>query len=141
VAAGIANAGVVMRPHLGNVVTDDAGKPVETIQPQEWKRATTAATANQVRAYMIQVVNRRGGTGSAARLPGITVAGKTGTAQTTPGAPPHAWFVAFAPAEAPQYAISVLVEHGGGRTEATGGRVAAPIARDMLQFLLSTPTG
>ena len=71
---------------------------------------------------MVQVVNSRGGTGTAARLPGITVAGKTGTAQTTPGAAPHAWFVAFAPAEAPQYAVAVIVEHGGSeQSEATGG--------------------
>jgi peptidoglycan glycosyltransferase len=137
VAAGIANQGVIMRPHLGRTVTDDAGKPVETIPNKVWMRATSAATAATVRDYMIQVVQR--GTGTAAQLPGVTVAGKTGTAQTTPGAAPHAWFVAFAPADAPQYAIAVLVEHGGGRTEATGGRVAAPIARDMLQFLLSTP--
>jgi peptidoglycan glycosyltransferase len=139
VAAGIANDGVIMRPHLGDVVTDDTNKPLEKITPKVWKRATSATTAHQVRDFMVQVVQR--GTGTAARLPGITVAGKTGTAQTTPGAAPHAWFVAFAPAEAPQYAIAVLVEHGGGRTEATGGRVAAPIARDMLQFLLTTPTG
>jgi len=94
-----------------------------------------------VRDYMVQVVNSRGGTGTAARLPGITVAGKTGTAQTDNDPRPHAWFVAFAPAEAPQYAVAVIVEHGGSeQSEATGGRVAAPIARDLLQFLLSTPT-
>jgi peptidoglycan glycosyltransferase len=141
VAAGIANQGVIMRPHVGTFVTDDAGKQLDTIAPEVWKRATSAATAAQVRDYMVQVVNSRGGTGTSARLPGITVAGKTGTAQTTPGAAPHAWFVAFAPAEAPQYAVAVIVEHGGSRSsEATGGKVAAPIARDLLQFLLSTPT-
>ena len=65
----------------------------------------------------------------------------SGTTQTDSDPRPHAWFVAFAPAEAPQYAVSVIVEHGGSeQSEATGGRVAAPIARDMLQFLLSTPT-
>ncbi len=138
VAAGIANKGVIMQPHVGHSVTDDAGKPLETIAPKVWKRATSEATAAQVRDYMVQVVQQ--GTGTAARLPGVTVAGKTGTAQTTEGAAPHAWFVAFAPAEAPQYAVSVIVEHGGNLSnEATGGRVAAPIARDMLQFLLSTP--
>jgi peptidoglycan glycosyltransferase len=140
VAAGIANKGVIMQPHVGDHVTDDAGKPLETIASKEWRRATSEATAAQVRDYMIQVVNSGNGTGTAARLPGITVAGKTGTAQTTEGAAPHAWFVAFAPAEAPQYAVSVIVEHGGNLSSvATGGRVAAPIARDMLQFLLSTP--
>jgi peptidoglycan glycosyltransferase len=141
VAAGIANKGVIMRPHVGVTITDDAGKPLEHIAPKVWTTATSEATAAQVRDFMVQVVNSRDGTGTAARLPGITVAGKTGTAQTTPGAAPHAWFVAFAPAEAPQYAVAVIVEHGGSeQSEATGGRVAAPIARDMLQFLLSTPT-
>lgn len=141
VAAGIANKGVIMQPHVGAFVTDDAGKQLDTIAPKVWKRATSEATATQVRDYMVQVVNSRGGTGTSARLAGITVAGKTGTAQTTPGAAPHAWFVAFAPAENPQYAVAVIVEHGGSEaSEATGGRVAAPIARDILQFLLSTPT-
>jgi len=84
---------------------------------------------------MVQVVQR--GTGTAAQIPGITVAGKTGTAQTTPGTDPHAWFVAFAPAEAPRYAVSVIVEHGGNfGSEATGGQVAAPIAKQVLQALL-----
>ena len=73
-----------------------------------------------------------------ARIPGITVAGKTGTAETTPGAAPHAWFIAFAPAEAPRYAVAVLVEHGGNlQHEATGGAVAGPIAAAMLKAALS----
>jgi peptidoglycan glycosyltransferase len=93
-------------------------------------------TAATVRDFMVQVVQR--GTGTAAQIPGVTVAGKTGTAQTVEGEDPHAWFIAFAPAEQPRYAISVLVEHGGDvGSEATGGRVAAPIARDILQQLLS----
>jgi penicillin-binding protein A len=141
VAAGIANKGVIMRPHVGNSVTDDAGKRLEKIEPKVWKTATSEATAAQVRDFMVQVVNSPGGTGTSARLAGVTVAGKTGTAQTLKGEAPHAWFVAFAPAEAPQYAVAVIVEHGGNlSSEATGGKVAAPIARDMLQFLLSTPT-
>ena len=70
------------------------------------------------------------------------MAGKTGTAQTTHGRDPHAWFVAFAPAEAPQYAVAVIVEHGGNLgDEATGGQVAAPIATQVLQVAArSTPT-
>ncbi len=139
VAAGIANGGVVMRPHLGTSVRDDAGKLIETIEPKEWLRATSPQTAAQVRDYMVQVVNGRGGTGTAAAISGIAVAGKTGTAQTSEEAAPHAWFVAFAPAEAPRYAVAVIVENGGDlRNEATGGRVAAPIARTMLQYLLQT---
>ena len=72
--------------------------------------------------------------------PGVTVAGKTGTAQNTPGQAPHAWFVAFAPAQAPKYAVAVLVEHGGSQgSDATGGAVAAPIAARMLRTALGLP--
>jgi peptidoglycan glycosyltransferase len=84
---------------------------------------------------MVQVVER--GTGTAARIPGVTVAGKTGTAQNASGKP-HAWFTAFAPAEAPRYAVAVIVPNGGSNNnpEITGGAVAAPIARQVLQTLL-----
>jgi peptidoglycan glycosyltransferase len=93
------------------------------------------AVAATLRDWMIEVVNR--GTGTAAQIPGIQVAGKTGTAETTEDEPPHAWFIAFAPADDPQYAISVLVEHGGSsQAETTGGRVAAPVAAQVLRVLL-----
>jgi peptidoglycan glycosyltransferase len=84
---------------------------------------------------MIGVVE--GGTGTAAQIPGVTVAGKTGTAQHGEGANPHAWFVCFAPAEAPQIAVAVIVLDGGSLgSEATGGQVAAPIARAVLEAAL-----
>ena len=89
-----------------------------------------------MRDFMIQVVER--GTGTAAQIPGVQVAGKTGTAQTVVGQNPHAWFIAFAPANQPRYAIAVIVEHGGDAgSEATGGRVAAPIAKQVLETLLN----
>jgi peptidoglycan glycosyltransferase len=92
-------------------------------------------TAATLRNWMVEVVNQ--GTGTAAQLPGVQVAGKTGTAETTPDERPHAWFIAFAPAVDPLYAISVLVEHGGSSdAEATGGRVAAPVAAQVLRVLL-----
>ena len=70
-------------------------------------------------------------------VPGVTVAGKTGTAQHGEGANPHAWFVCFAPAEAPQIAVAVIVLDGGSLgSEATGGQVAAPIARAILEAAL-----
>jgi len=73
------------------------------------------------------------GTGTAAQIPGVKVAGKTGTAQTVAGQAPHAWFIAFAPADAPKIAVAVLVENGGDLgSEATGGRVSAPIAQKVL---------
>ncbi len=135
VAAGIANRGVVMRPHVGTEVLDDEGRILTRIKHTPWKTATTPETAAQLKDLMVQVVEN--GTGTAAQLPGIAVAGKTGTAQTVEGAAPHAWFVAFAPADAPKYAIAVLVENGGSRGgDATGGQLAAPIAKQVLRFLL-----
>src|SRR2546423_2726962 len=80
------------------------------------------------------------GTATAAAVPGYTVAGKTGTAEA-PGGPPHAWFIGFAPAEAPRFAIAVIVERGGDLgDEATGGRVAAPVAGKVLAKLLALPS-
>ena len=84
---------------------------------------------------MITVVQH--GTGQAARIPGVSVAGKTGTAQTQAGSAPHAWFAAFAPAQSPRVAVAVLVEHGGSLgNDATGGQVAAPIAKAVIQAVL-----
>jgi len=102
-----------------------------------WRRTMTPATAATLKGYMVEVVNQ--GTGTAAQIAGIQVAGKTGTAETGTNEPPHAWFIAFAPADNPQYAVSVLVEHGGVSglgAEATGGRVAAPVAAQVLRTLL-----
>jgi penicillin-binding protein A len=90
-----------------------------------------------LRTLMIDVVQN--GTGTRAQIPGVTVAGKTGTAQVQ-GQQAHAWFIGFAPAEAPRYAIAVLVENGGDASQgdnATGGRIAAPIAAQVLGGLLA----
>jgi peptidoglycan glycosyltransferase len=84
---------------------------------------------------MVSVVTD--GTGTNAQIDGVTVAGKTGTAQDGPVRPPHVWFLAFAPAEDPQVAVAVLVENGGELgNEATGGAVAAPIARAVMEAVL-----
>jgi peptidoglycan glycosyltransferase len=81
---------------------------------------------------MVAVVES--GTGTNAQLPGVRIAGKTGTAQSAAGAAPHAWFICFAPVADPQIAVAVVVENGGSLgAEATGGVVAAPIARTVLQ--------
>ena len=135
-AAGIANGGVIMAPHVVHEIQDSDGATVKTIENKPWKTCTTPQNARALTDMMVQVVQR--GTGTGAQIPGITVAGKTGTAQSTPGSAPHVWFVAFAPAEAPQYAVSVIVEHGGtnGGDDATGGAIAAPIAKQVLEALL-----
>src|SRR5665648_266264 len=103
--------------------------------PAELGRAVSAGTAAALRDMMVGVVAN--GTGRAAQIAGIQVAGKTGTAQTSEDAAPHAWFTAFAPADAPRVAVAVIVENGGSLgNEATGGAVAAPIARAVIEAAL-----
>ena len=135
VGAGIANGGVIMEPHVASQVTDSDGHVVDTIAAKPWLTCTSPQTAAAVTDMM--VLNVEQGTATGAQIPGVTVAAKTGTAQNEVG-DPHAWFVAFAPAENPRFAVSVLVENGGSfGSEATGGRVAAPIARQVLETLLA----
>jgi peptidoglycan glycosyltransferase len=117
VAAGIANGGTIMTPHVGAEIRDANDDLVRRVDDSEWHVATSATSAQAVASFMVQVVED--GTGTRGRIPGIAVAGKTGTAQAD-GGPPHAWFIAFAPAENPQVAVSVIVERGGA---GIGGQV------------------
>jgi peptidoglycan glycosyltransferase len=133
IAQAVANDGVMMVPHVRDHIENADGQESQNYRPREYSRAMSATTAAQITEMMIDVVNN--GTGTNAQIPGIQVAGKTGTAQVQDEAA-HAWFIGFAPAEQPQYAIAVLVENGGNYAEATGGRVAAPIARQVLAGLL-----
>ncbi|MET0626891.1 MAG: penicillin-binding protein 2 [Acidimicrobiia bacterium] len=137
VAAGIGNGGVMMMPHVAQQITDSDGNVLVDIAPEVWKTCTTPQTAAVVTSMMVNVVAN--GTGTSAQIAGVTVAGKSGTAQTgIEGAAPHAWFVAFAPAEAPRYAVSVMIESAEGvNTEQTGGVVAAPLAGRMLEAALA----
>ena len=140
VAEAIANQGVILQPHVVDCVLDPNDKVVSRVGVQQYARAIDPATAATMTSFMLAVVNDPRGTGTAAQIPGVAVAGKTGTAETAEGEKPHAWFIAFAPADHPKYAVAVLVEHGGSaQAETTGGRVAAPIAKQVLQTLLSTP--
>ncbi|MBV8354092.1 MAG: penicillin-binding protein 2 [Candidatus Eremiobacteraeota bacterium] len=126
VVATIAAGGTTPRPVLVREIDRD-GRRIVT--PRSELAAPISATiAGEVRDMMIATVRR--GTGTAAALPGVTVAGKTGTA-TNPGVA-HAWFVAFAPAQAPRVALAVVVEHAG-----YGGAVSAPIARSVLRVALA----
>lgn len=135
VSAAIANGGVPMRPYLVQAVRSSDLTVVDQTEPTELGRAVSAGTAAALRDMMVGVV--ADGTGRAAQIAGIQVAGKTGTAQTTEDAAPHAWFTAFAPADAPRVAVAVIVENGGSMgNEATGGAVAAPIARAVIEAAL-----
>jgi peptidoglycan glycosyltransferase len=135
VAEAVATGGEILTPQTVNRVEDPDGQVIQRFRSKVWRRAMDPVTAATLRNWMVEVVNQ--GTGTAAQIPGIQVAGKTGTAETTPDERPHAWFIAFAPAVDPQYAIAVLVEHGGSsEAETTGGRVAAPVAAQVLSVLL-----
>lgn len=133
VAGTIANDGEVPRPRLAEEIIDPEGI-VERFSPETLGRAISTSTANTLGGMMRNVVES--GTGTAAQIPGVVVAGKTGTAQTTEGANPHAWFICFAgpSGDNPQIAVAVIVENGGSLgSEATGGQVAAPIARALIE--------
>jgi peptidoglycan glycosyltransferase len=129
VAATVANHGVVMRPRLVDKVVSPSGGVVTRKRPDRLGRAIKPETASELTAMMESVVT--GGTGTAAQIPGVRVAGKTGTAET--GVPDryNAWFVSFAPAERPRIAVAVVVENGG-----FGGKTSAPIAKAIMQAIL-----
>jgi penicillin-binding protein A len=135
VAAAIANGGVEMKPYLVDQLVAPDLKVVDQTKPTELRQAVSSEVAAELTQMMESVVQH--GTGTPAQIPGVTVAGKTGTAENAPGAPPHAWFVAFAPAVQPKIAIAVLVENGGGNNDATGGAIAAPIAKAVMQAALT----
>jgi len=132
VAAGVANNGTIMVPHLVHKVKSSGGSTVVTVHPQVWKHAMKPATAAALNQMMQGVVES--GTGTAAQIPGIKVAGKTGTAET--GAPNvyTAWFIFFAPADDPQVAGAIAVEH---QLNGFGGAIAAPIAKQLMQAILT----
>lgn len=136
VSAAIANDGVLMEPYL--VATERGPNLAVTMEaePQVLSRPISASTASTMTDMMENVVAN--GTGSPGQVSGVSVAGKTGTAQSgIEGVAPTAWFTAFAPADDPQIAIAVVVEEGGDLgNEATGAAVAAPIASAVIEAVL-----
>jgi peptidoglycan glycosyltransferase len=131
IAATVANHGATMRPHLIEQVVSPGGKTITHLRPQQLGRPIKRQTADELTHMMELVV--QGGTGTAAQIPGIRVAGKTGTAETGRENINTTWFAAFAPADAPRVAIAVVVENQRG---GFGGTVSAPIARAVMEALL-----
>jgi peptidoglycan glycosyltransferase len=130
VAAAVANDGSLMQPYLVDQVRAPDLTVIDRTDPEQFSEPISADIANQLTTMMESVVER--GSGKAAQLPGVQVAGKTGTAQVGGDAPDHNWFIGFAPADDPKIAVAVFVKNGGG----TGGGIAAPIAHDVLQAYL-----
>jgi penicillin-binding protein A len=136
VAAGIANGGVVMTPHVMREVRNDQAEVVGRYDPKPWLQAVPADVARAVKDMMVTVVDA--GSGTRAQIPGVQVAGKTGTAQTGNNTS-HTWFISFAPADAPRVAVAVMLESQPGSTEFTGGALAAPIAKTVMESALAVP--
>ena len=130
VVGAVAQGGSVMYPYL----VTEIGRPDKTVldrtQPQTAGRAISSQTADQLTSMMVQVVSR--GTGSNGAIPGVPVAGKTGTAENGDGSPDTVWFTSFAPASTPEVAVAVVLERNGG----SGNSQAAPIARAVMEAVL-----
>jgi peptidoglycan glycosyltransferase len=134
VAGAIANKGVVMEPYLTDRVRKPDGRLLVKTKPDELRRAVKPEIADQIAGMMEGVVS--GGTGTAAQISGVRVAGKTGTAETGRAGRNTAWFIAFAPVDDPKVAIAVVLQN----QTATGGTVAAPIAKQVMEALLRSPS-
>lgn len=137
IAAGIANDGVVKTPFLIKRVMAPGGDVIDEAdeEGEDLSEAVSPEVAHKLRDMMVSVVDN--GTAGAAKIPGVRVAGKTGTAEHGDAAAPHAWFISFAPADDPKIAVCVFVESGSAGVGATGGGTAAPIAKEVMQAVLS----
>jgi penicillin-binding protein A len=131
VAAAIGNHGAEMRPQIVERIVSPDGKTITHLQPDQLGRPIKRQTADELTQMMELVVT--GGTGTAAAIPGVRVAGKTGTAEVGRGNIHTTWFAAFAPADAPRVAIAVVVEN---QLNGFGGTISAPIAKQVMEALL-----
>jgi peptidoglycan glycosyltransferase len=137
VVAGIANQGTVMRPYLVDEVQSPTFEVLRQTQPEELSEAVSASTADQLTDLMVYTVEE--GTAGPAAINGITVAGKTGTAQSgNPDTPPYAWFVSFAPAQDPEVAVAVMIQRIDGveRGEIAGGQLGGPVAKAVMEAVI-----
>lgn len=137
VSAGVANDGVVMTPQLiDNVRNSRTLDSISELKPQEFSRAVSSDSAEQLTDMMVEQVNS--GTGQVAQISGAEVGAKTGTAQHAEGAAPHAWFTSFAESDDQEVAVAVVVESGGSAgSEASGARVAGPIAKQVMEAVIN----
>jgi len=135
VVSALANRGTLMRPYLVEEVQSAEYETLETTEPEELRDAVSPTTADQVTDLMVETVDN--GTASPAAIPGVSVAGKTGTAQRgVEGLPPYGWFVAFAPAEDAEVAVAVMIQEAPGR-EIAGGALGGPIAKAVMEAVLN----
>ena len=136
VAAGIANQGTVMRPYIVDSIQSPELETLRQTEPQELDQAMEASSADGLTQLMVDTVES--GTASPGAIPGVTVAGKTGTAQSgIDDVPPYAWFVSFAPAQDPEVAVAVMIQSAGiPRGEIAGGTYGGPIAKAVMEAVI-----
>ena len=134
VAAGISNDGVVMKPYLVSQILGPDLTVLQNTNPSAFGRAMSVENSKILRDMMVGVVTK--GTASNARISGINVGGKTGTAENAPGEPAHAWFVGLAPSDQSKVAVAVVLQNGGGASEVSGNALAAPIAAAVMRAVL-----
>jgi penicillin-binding protein A len=134
VAGTLANNGVLMRPHLVDQVRTREGKVVTKTKPQRVRRVVSPKVAREINEMMQAAVTS--GTGTRAQIPGVAVAGKTGTAETGVQGRYTTWFITFAPADKPKVAVAVALENQQG----FGGTTAAPIAKEIMEAILRKPS-
>lgn len=139
VAAGVANGGVIMKPHVMKEIRTKSGELLSVYTPAPWRTAVTPEVAATLREAMVGVVEGPGGTAFRMAVDGYVVGGKTGTAELGTSPPSsHAWVIGFGgvAGQVPSVAVAVLVEAQPGATEQTGGRLAAPIAKAVIEAAL-----
>ncbi|GGD11332.1 peptidoglycan D,D-transpeptidase FtsI family protein [Nocardioides daphniae] len=137
VAGGIAHGGKVMKPYLVDELRTPQLQVLDTTDPEQLSRAVSARTARELTDLLVATVDN--GTASPAAIPGVKVAGKTGTAQSgIDDVPPYAWFVSFAPANDPEVAVAVMIQSADiPRGEVAGGRLGGPIAKAVMEAVIS----
>lgn len=136
VSAAVANGGQLMYPNLVESITAPDLSVLQAFEPRVYSTPMSAATASTMTGMMVQGVAN--GAASNARISGVDVAGKTGTAENGDTDPYTLWFTGFAPADDPQVAVAVVIENGGGQGQSSfGNRIAAPIARQVMEAVVN----
>lgn len=135
VVGGVANGGTVMKPYLVEEVLSPDLDVIDRPEPTELSRAVSPSTASELTKALVTTV--ASGTATPAQIPGVQVAGKTGTAENCDGCRPYAWFVSFAPADDPEVAVAVMIQGSDvPADDIAGGRLGGPIAKSVMEAVL-----